>query len=74
MDERDVVISKVRQELENSEKQLEESKEIIKDAQDQMLAMRQQVEKYVNLYCEMRDRYTKLMGGIVELIEKLKGD
>lgn len=60
MDERDVVISRMRRELEQAEASLIRTKEEL-------------LELKAN-YDELRDRYTQLVGGIMDMISKVKGE
>ena len=60
MDERDVVISRMRRELEEAEASLIRTKEVL-------------LELKAN-NDELRDRYTQLVGGIMDMISKVKGE
>ena len=81
MDERDVVISRIRKELEDKDaenqalyarialvrQELEESKKELEE-------IRGQLEEAKANYHEMRCRYTELMGNIMQLMARLKGE
>lgn len=79
MDERDVVISRIRKELEDKDAETQALyarialvRQELAETQDELKEIRGQLEEALGNYHEMRERYTELMGNIMKLIEKLK--
>ena len=80
MDERDVTVNKLREQLafkEEENKALQIRLEIVRSELDKAEKSLQEVKVSAELaasaYDEIRDKYTKLMSGIMEMIAKLQG-
>ena len=79
MDERDVCISKMRQELEDKDAETQALyarialvRQELEEREKELTEIKGQLEEVKANYHDMRDRYTQLMGHIMMLIAKLK--
>ena len=80
MDERDVTVNRLREQLafkEEENKALQIRLEIVRSELDEAEKSLQEVKVSAELaasaYDEIQDKYTALLGGIMEMIAKLQG-
>lgn len=79
MDERDVFISRIRKEMEDKEnenKELQVKLELLRRDNDRAIEevrkARKDLDELREHYEEIRDKYTQMIGSIMDLIDKLK--